>query len=576
MNRFDEDSDLIGSLYEISSLALEDVDPDRAAETILATMAKFFEAEAAYLTLANPDTGQMECESSYGLWTENGTPSPSLQNGLTAWVGLHGKPRAIADFAKTPRFLPSTEAIRSEMAVPLMEKDYVIGAINLGWREAKNFTGTDIEKLARLTTEAGRVLDRLWLVQRLENKARQLGSLLATGQNLVSRHGLGEVLETIPGEVLKIMNCKVCALFLLNPDGKGLTLQVAAGTPRLHDYTEKLNLEDSALGSAILYRKQVEVADLPKTEEHHFVPVVQSEGLISMLATPITYEGEAIGVLNVYTGASHRFDNGEKSLYAALAGLTAVAIQNARLYEKVVAGEEVLRRSERLGALGLLTSEIAHEIRNPLTVIKLLFESLELDFPIEDLRHKDAEIIKEKLNQLDEIVRRVLGYGKSEDTEHKPLDLDPLLRDTIALVRLKLAQKNIRLCYEPEPDADPTVVVGHKGQLQQIFLNLILNAYAAAPQDGLINISHYRKEREGEGEAAAVLEFADNGSGIPAEIREHIFDSCFSGRKEGTGLGLAIVKRIVQDHRGQIEIAQSTPNGTTIQIKLPLDPNDTL
>ena len=249
MNRNEEDSDLIGSLYEINSLAIGDDDSGRAAEAILTAMAKYFGAEAAYLTLANPDTGHMECEARYGLWTEKGIPSPNLQNGLTAWVGLHGKPRAIADFTKTPRFLPSAEAIRSEMAAPLMKNNYVIGAVNLGWQKANNFAGTDIDKLARLTTEAGRVLDRLWLVQRLENKARQLGSLLATGQNLVSRHGLGEVLETIPAEVLKIMNCKVCALFLLNPDGKSLRLQVAAGTPSLHDYAEELNLEDSVLVS---------------------------------------------------------------------------------------------------------------------------------------------------------------------------------------------------------------------------------------------------------------------------------------------------------------------------------------
>jgi len=190
MNRDDEDSDLIGALYEISSLAAKDNGPDRAAEAICAAIAKFFGAEAAYLALANPDTGQMECEARYGLWTEKGfsrlSPSPNLKNGITAWVGLHGKPRAIADFAKTPRFLPSAKTIRSEMAAPLMEKDYLVGVINLGWRETKNFATADIDKLVRLTTEAGRVLDTLWLMQRLENKARQLGSLLTAGQNLVS------------------------------------------------------------------------------------------------------------------------------------------------------------------------------------------------------------------------------------------------------------------------------------------------------------------------------------------------------------------------------------------------------
>ncbi len=363
------------------------------------------------------------------------------------------------------------------------------------------------------------------------------------------------------------MNCQVCALFLLNADGNSLTLEVAAGTPRLHEFEEKLNLVDSALGSAILYRKQVEVADLRKTEEHHFVPVVQAEGLISMLATPIVYEDEVIGTLNAYTGNRHRFDNEEKSLFAAFAGLSAVAIQNARLYEKVVVAEEVLRRSERLGALGLLTSEIAHEIRNPLTVIKLLFESLELNFPSGDLRQKDAAIIREKLNQLDVIVHRVLDYGQMGDPEHQPLNLDPLIRDTLALVRLKLSQKNIRLEYESNPKSEPIVVNGNKGQLQQIFLNLLLNAFAAVPEGGNIKISLARYR---EVDNCAVLEFADSGTGIPEEMQKNIFDSFFSGRKEGTGLGLAIVKGMVQSHQGQIEIVHSSPSGTTFRLKLPL------
>ncbi len=562
-----EDANLLDSLYEISSLATREYYAAEATGAALEIIARYFGPEAAYVALLNPDTGHLEIEATAGIWKNEGIPAPHLQNGITAWVGLQGKPMAIPDFAKTSRFLPSGEAIASEMAAPLMEKNSVVGVINLGWSKPHDGKAENIEKLARLTLETGRILDALWRIERLQYKARQLGSLMAAGRSLVSRHGLREVLETIPGEVLKIMNCQVCALFLLHADGKSLTLEVAAGTPRLHGYEEELNLGDSALGSAILYRKQVEVADLRKTEEHHFVPVVQAEGLISMLATPIVYEDEVIGALNAYTSKIHRFDNGEKSLFTAFAGLSAVAIQNARLYEKVVTAEEVLRRGERLGALGLLASEIAHEIRNPLTVIKLLFESLDLKFPSGDLRQKDTTIIREKLNQLDTIVHRVLDYGQIGNAEHQPLNLDPLIRDTLALVRLKLSQKKIRLDYEPNPKSELIVVNGNNGQLQQIFLNLLLNAYAAVPPEGEIKItlsSHHGEENW------AVLEFADNGTGIPEEMQKYIFDSFFSGRKEGTGLGLAIVNGIVQSHRGLIEIVQSSPSGTTFRLKLPL------
>ncbi len=566
MNHSEEDTALVNALYEISSLTTRDIDPGQASEVIVEAIAKALGAEGAFLALVNPDCGLLEIEATCGLWQLADTPPPRLGEGLTTWATLHGKPISIADFSKTTRFLPPGDLICSEMAAPLVEKESVIGVVSVGWKRGSVFDDLDVEKLSKLSIEAALVLDRIWLVQRLEKKARQLGSLLAAGKNLVSRHGLGEVLKTIPGEALNIMDCKVCALFLLSPDGKSLTLQVAAGAPRLVDYTENLNLEDSALGSAVQYHKQVEIPDLRKTEEHHFVPVVQSEGLVSMLATPISYDDEPVGVLNVYTEKRHRFDDGEKSHFAALAGLVAVAIQNARLYEKILAGEEILRRSERLGTLGLLTSEIAHEIRNPLTVIKLLFESLDLDYPTGDLRRKDVEIIGERLNHLDEIVHRVLDFGKTGDYEHTKLDMDLLIRDAMTLVRLKLAQKSIHLTYKPAPET--VAVSGNRGQLQQIFLNLFLNAYEAVPEGGTIEVS-LRTENQNN-EPAAVIEFADNGRGIPEEIQENIFDSCFSGRKEGAGLGLAIVERILHSHHGSIELVRSSPEGTTLVMTLPL------
>jgi signal transduction histidine kinase len=277
-------------------------------------------------------------------------------------------------------------------------------------------------------------------------------------------------------------------------------------------------------------------------------------------------ENDVLGVLAVFTDRLHRFDNDEKRLCAALASLGAVALQNARLYARVFQTEDVLRKNERLTTLGLLAAEIAHEIRNPLTVLKLLHGGLGLDFPDGDPRRTDMRVIGEKLDQLEAIVGRVLNFAKAPSSLHSRWSLADIVEDTLVLVRLKLAQSNVALRFDPP---DRTLFVdAHKGQLQQVLLNLLLNATQAMPAGGTITLSTHVLELGGTPQVA--LDIADTGNGIPEAIRERVFNSFLSGRPDGTGLGLAIAKRILLSHHGDISLVSTSPTGTTMRVTLPL------
>ena len=146
--------------------------------------------------------------------------------------------------------------------------------------------------------------------------------------------------------------------------------------------------------------------------------------------------------LTYLCGQAASFNNDEKSSFQTIASLAALAMQNAKLYHRIFLSEETLRRSERLTTLGLLAAEIAHEIRNPHTVIKLLFDSLDDNFPEDDPRRKDTEIIYEKIQQLEDIVGRVLEFGKSSESMKSDICVNNLVEDTIRLVRMKLKQQN--------------------------------------------------------------------------------------------------------------------------------------
>jgi signal transduction histidine kinase len=282
-----------------------------------------------------------------------------------------------------------------------------------------------------------------------------------------------------------------------------------------------------------------------------------------MLVTPVVYEDKPIGVLSLYVDRSHRFNDDEQLIARALADLGAIAVQNARLYGRVFDSEESLRKSERLTTLGTLAAEIAHEIRNPLMVIRLLFDSLDLEQGEDEAKNKDLSVIREKLNHLEQIAGRILDFGKSREAFRKTFSLREIVKDAALLVRLKLEQCQVSLHINELP-YDLFVFVD-KGQIQQALLNLMLNALVAMPNGGELEIEASKTE----GGKAQIL-VKDTGSGILEELQDKIFDSFLTGTTEGTGLGLSISKRILRAHDGNLDLLESGPQGTVFKITLPL------
>ena len=338
------------------------------------------------------------------------------------------------------------------------------------------------------------------------------------------------------------------------------------GADGTYDPLPELKAQDTSFGSAIQLKRPIEVFDLRRSEEYHFWEIVTGENLHSMICCPILWEGEVIGLLAAYSDKMHRVNDEEKRILTTLASFSAVAMQNLRLYTMMFENEEHLQKNDKLITLGLLAAEIAHEIRNPLTVIKLLFGSLDLKFDEGDQRRKDAQIIDEKIGQLESIVEQVLNFGKTSESMHSHWNLASLIEESMQLVRLKLIQNKISA--EFEPTGEQLIAEANKGQIQQVILNLILNASQVMPEGGRITFRCY-SETIG-GQLFGCIEVQDTGTGIPQELKSKIFDSFLTGRPGGTGLGLSIVKRILRSHRGDIEVKDSSPEGTTMKFWLPL------
>jgi signal transduction histidine kinase len=331
-------------------------------------------------------------------------------------------------------------------------------------------------------------------------------------------------------------------------------------------------VEEGLLGVVIRRKKPLQLANVQTSTRYQSVEVAQREGLVALLSVPLLFTGQAIGTLNVYTGQPYSFSNEEIRILSALAELSAIGIEKARLYERLVDVEDQMRQNEKLSALGLLAAEVAHEIRNPLTVMKMLYHSLDLKFPAGDPRAKDAGIIGQKIDHLNKIVEQILDFARTTEPQFAPVNINEIIEELCLLVRHKLKNQGIRLVRNLQPGLNK--VMGEAGQLEQAFLNLILNAAESMAEGGTLTICSrgLRLPRRAARPSYVAVDFRDTGHGMSSEQKRRAFASVLSTTKaKGTGLGLAIVSRVVETHRGRVKIKSTPGQGTTVSVLLPIE-----
>jgi PAS domain S-box-containing protein len=229
------------------------------------------------------------------------------------------------------------------------------------------------------------------------------------------------------------------------------------------------------------------------------------------------------------------------------------------------ASEAALIQSEKLALTGRLAASLAHEINNPLqTVIGCLGLAAE-SLPEGADVHRHLQIGREELKRAAGIVAQLRDLQRPSEAEERELtDLHELLRRVLTVTEKQCTEQQVEVSFDSAADLPAVKVVPHR--IQQVFLNLMLNAVEAMPGGGTLRIATIRSPN---GEAVKVI-FADSGTGINPDDLLHIFDPFYSGKPEGLGLGLFISRNIVADHGGHIEVETSLGEGTTFTVWLPM------
>ncbi|MEY2407904.1 MAG: hypothetical protein QOF48_574 [Verrucomicrobiota bacterium] len=564
-----ERNERLALLHDISNVIHATLDSQEALNLILREAVRVMRASSGSVALLNPTSGFLEIQSSQGLPPEVQATRLLVGKGITGWVARAGLPARVPDVHADPRYVMLRPEVRSELAVPLAVAGEVKGVLNVDSDRPDAFSAADQELLEALAIQAAKVIHTTWLYEQLGLKARLFESLASVSRTINATLNLDDALQAVTREACQLMGGKVCSLLLLDDTREWLDLRASHGAGRAYLKKPRLSVAESLLGMVVRRKKPTQIENVQTSPRYQHVGVAQREGLVSLLGVPLLFGGEAIGALSVYTGERHIFSNEEIHILSALTELSAIAIEKARLYERIVDVEEQLRQNEQLSALGLLAAEVAHEIRNPLTVMKMLYHSMDLQFPPEDPRARDAVIMGEKMNHLNRIVEQVLDFARTTEPKLAPVDVNKLIDDLGLLTRHKFRAQRVELVCRlasglPIVMADPV-------QLEQAFLNLMLNAAQAMPDGGRLTVTtHAVAPGRGGKPARVVVEVRDTGVGMTEEQCARAFSSLLSTTQpQGTGLGLAIVRRVVETHRGDVSVKSRPGRGTTMTVTLP-------
>ena len=400
-------------------------------------------------------------------------------------------------------------------------------------------------------------------------------SLRASMDELLNLHELTEAISTtfaISDIISALMDLSArflpsesCGVFSI--EGEDLKLDVLSTRGDLRVVQSIQNqCEDGIVDWVLREQRPVVVEDMSTVEQ-------SGVETCSVVLVPLRVRARNVGLYGMYCRRpKDAFTAGEMELLSVLANQTAVALENARLYSELTYSNTQLKESqqqllmaEKMAAIGRLAGGVAHEVNNPLQIILSRVQLLRMNEVSGDRLLEGLDSIERGVKRISKIIRGLLDIAGHSVAERDwgPCDLVPALERTLELVQHQLERAEVKIAFTCD-DCLPSVA-GNIGELEQVFLNLIINAQHAMPEGGTLAVSA-RAVNE-----AVLMEFADTGIGIPNALLDRIFDPFFTTRSDqgGTGLGLSVSYGIVERHGGSIEVQSECGEGTRFSLRFP-------
>ncbi len=518
--------------------------------------------------LLDAATGSLQTHPSY-----HGKNVPvSLGQGVVGQVAASGNARRIPDVTREKQYINIDAEARSELCVPLVTGQQIMGVINLESGRLNDFTAGD-EQL--LTT----------LAQQLAIGIQKSRFLADTVKALHREQGLNEITRALnhaPDLPAILAGVVRMSAELLKADvgllGLLLDNQVMSFYP--YNVPYNINLRPLPKGRGVAWH-------IVETGEgyllDHYTDHQEAEskwiraGVRAALGVPIVAGETVLGALELFCVVPEKqFNERDWALAQSVGRQAGVVLQNRRLYADVQQRASMLattlaKMEELDRAKNVFIQNVSHELRTPLGIIYGHAELLESGSlgELQPLQHQSAQIITRRAHMLTDLLEDLSALLAAETQEFRRETIDPavLVNSMLAEFQIKSADTGIHLYVEIQENLP--MIMGDPTHLRRVFDNLVGNGFKFTPVGGSITLRAYPEGKD------LVIEVADTGRGIPQDKLERVFERFFQvesepkHRRQGTGLGLALVKEIIEAHRGQVTVESQVGQGSTFQIWLP-------
>jgi PAS domain S-box-containing protein len=512
---------LLKALIDIGQELASTIELEELLNRILKISREVFHFENAIIRLLEADRGVLVTAASYGYAEEAIRPEIRVGQGVMGKVAQSGRAVLVTDVATLPDYVQGITNARSELAVPMLAREKLIGVFNVESPRPDAFGEEDIVPLMTLAGQAAIAIENARLYENLRSVSSRYQELHQFNSRILKSANLG--------------------IYTIDAD-----MRVTSWNRRMEEMSGLG--EEEALGNDLL----------------QLFPILEEEGFADRVRR-VLQRGipEKVRLAHRNMKGDLRF---QKRRLAPLkdgdrtAGVV-VIVEDITEFKRLL---EQTIQSEKLAEVGRLSAGIAHEVNNPLAVISYAAQLLLREEELSPFQKELAERIDSEVDRLKTLTGSLLSFSRAREMIRRETELNEVLRDVLRLVRYELNRHSIRLVEYftelPAIQADPN-------KLKQVFINLIMNASQAMPDGGTLSVRTAPVAGE---EVEAVI--TDTGPGIPKDVQAKIFEPFFSTKREGegTGLGLYICRNIVAEHEGRLLLESVPGQGATFRVVLPV------